>query len=104
MRSVRGLDLRAIRRQHPDRNLQSPSRWVHDRDRTISPLRSAEDLKGNAMEWMKGVEDLDVRIFRAQGILGVGVTTRTCIASCPPEAYLSMDNDGSVRGRSSFYR
>jgi hypothetical protein len=56
------------------------------------------------MEWVKGVEDLDIRIFRAQGIVGVGVTTRTCIASCPPEAYLSMDNDGSVRGRSSFYR
>ena len=80
MRSLRGLDLRAIRRQHPDRNLQSPSRWVNDTDRTISPLRSAEDLKGHAMEWVKGVEDLDIRIFRAQGIVGVGVITRTSTA------------------------
>jgi hypothetical protein len=80
MRSLRGLDLRAIRRQHPDRNLQAPSRWVNDRDRTISPLRSAEDLKGNALEWVKGVEDLDIRIFRAQGILGVGASIHISIA------------------------
>jgi hypothetical protein len=79
VRSLRGLDLRAFRRQHPDRNLQAPSRWVNNRDRTISPLRSAEDLKGNAMEWVKGVEDLDIRIFRAQGIVGVGVIIRTSI-------------------------
>jgi transposase-like protein len=32
------------------------------------------------MEWVKGVEDLDIRIFRAQGIVGVGVFTRTFTA------------------------
>lgn len=72
MWSFGGLDLRAIRRQHPHRNLQAPSGWVNDRDRTVSPFRSAEDLKGNAMERMKRVEDLDIRVFRAQGIVGVG--------------------------------
>ena len=87
MRSLRGLDLRAIRRQHPDRNLQSPSRWVNDRDRTISPLRSAEDLKGNAMEWVKGVEDLDVRGFCAQGTVGAGGRIPTCTASFQPAVF-----------------
>jgi hypothetical protein len=80
MRSLRRLELRAIRRQHPDRNLQSPPRWINDTDRTISPFRSAEDLKGNAMEWVKGVEDLDIRIVCAQGIVGVGVIIRTFTA------------------------
>src|SRR5437867_13363351 len=102
MRSVRGLDLRAIRRQHPDRNLQSPSRWVHDRDRIISPLRSAEDLTGNAMEWMKGVEDMDICIFRAQGILGVGVTTRTCTVSFRLAGWLWIIPAGFRRGTASF--
>jgi hypothetical protein len=29
------------------------------------------------MKWVKRVEDLNIRIVQAQGILGVGVTTRT---------------------------
>jgi hypothetical protein len=32
------------------------------------------------MEWVKGVEDLDMRIFHAQGIVGVGVIIRTFTA------------------------
>ena len=51
---------------------------VHDTDRTISSLRSAKDLQGNTMKRVKGVEDLNVRFVRAQGIVGVGVTIRTC--------------------------
>ena len=98
MRSLRGLDLRAIRRQHPDRNLQSPSRWVNDTDRTISPLRSAEDLKGHAMEWVKGVEDLDIRIFRAQGIVGVGVFIHMFIASFQPAVSPQTARVGYVHG------
>jgi hypothetical protein len=31
------------------------------------------------MKRVKGVEDLNIRIVRAQGIVDVGVTTRTCI-------------------------
>jgi hypothetical protein len=80
MWSLGDLDLGAIRRQHPDRNLQAPPHWVNDRDRSISPPRSAEDPKGSATERVKGVEDLDIRIFRAQGIVGVGVYIRTSIA------------------------
>jgi hypothetical protein len=30
------------------------------------------------MKRVKGVEDLNIRTIRAQGIVGVGVTTRTC--------------------------
>ena len=81
MRSLRDLGLGGIWRQHPDRNLQSPSRWVNDRDSPISPLRSAVDLKGSAMERMKGVEDLYIRIVRAQGIVGVGASIPTFTAS-----------------------
>jgi hypothetical protein len=33
------------------------------------------------MKWVKGVEDLNIRIIGAQGIVGVGATTPTCIAS-----------------------
>ena len=80
MRSLRGLDLSALRRQHPDRNLQSPSGWVNDTYRSISPFRSAEELNGHAMEWVKGVEDLEICMFRAQGIVGVGVIIPICIA------------------------
>ena len=29
------------------------------------------------MKWVKGVEDLNIRIIRAQGIVGVGAGTRT---------------------------
>ena len=72
MRPFRHPHLRAIWRQHPDRNLQPLSRWVNDRNRPISPFRSADDLQGNTMERMKGVEDLNIRSFRTQGIVGVG--------------------------------
>ena len=77
MRSLRDLDLGALWQQHPDGNLQSPPSWVHDTDRPISPLRAAKDLQGSTTKRVKGVEDLNIRITRAQGIVGVGATTRT---------------------------
>ena len=79
VRLLRDLDLGALRQQHPDGNLQSPPGWVHDTDRPISPLRSAKDLQGSTMKRVKGVEDLNIVMIRAQGIVGVGATTRTCI-------------------------
>ena len=95
MRSFRDLDLGAIRRQHPHRNFQSPSRWVDDRDRAVSPLRSADDLKGEAMERMERVEDPDMRGFCAQGIVGVGGTIPTSIASCRAAESPPMARGGS---------
>jgi hypothetical protein len=72
MRSLRDLYLGAIWQHHPHRNLQASSRWVDDRDRTVSPLRSADDLEGGATERMERVEDLDLRSFCAQGIVRAG--------------------------------
>jgi hypothetical protein len=78
VRSFSDRDIGACRQQHPDWNFQPLPTWVHDTDRTISSLRSAKDLQGNTMKRVKGVEDLNVRFVRAQGIVGVGVTIRTC--------------------------
>ena len=78
MRSFGDHDLGAFPQQHPDWDLQAPPAWIHDTDRPISPIRSANDLQGSAMKGMKGVEDLNIRVVRAQGIVGVGVTIPMC--------------------------
>ena len=49
-----------------------------DADRPISPLRSAKDLQDRTMKRVKGVEDLNIGIIRAQGIASVGAIIRTC--------------------------
>jgi hypothetical protein len=77
VRLLRDLDLRALRQQHPEGNLQSLPGWIHDADRPISPIRSANDLQTNTMKRVKGVADLNM--IRAQGIVGVGAIIRTCI-------------------------
>ena len=79
VRLLRDLDLGALRQQHPNGNLQSPPRWIHDTDRPISPLWSAKDLEGSTMKRVEGVEDLNSRTICAQGIVGVGAIIRTCI-------------------------
>ena len=78
VRLLRDLDLGALGQQHPDGNLQSPPGWVRDTDRPIFALRSAKDLQGSAMKRMKGVEDLNIGMIGAQGIVGVGAIIRTC--------------------------
>jgi len=77
IRSFRGRHLGALPRQHPNWNFQSATARVYDTDCPISSLRSAKDLQDGTVKWVKGVEDLNIRIVRAQGIVGVGVTTRT---------------------------
>ncbi len=59
--------------------LQSPPGWIYDTDRPISSLRSAKNPQRNTMKWVKGVEDLNICIIGAQGIVGVGAIIRTCI-------------------------
>ena len=76
VRSLRDRDLGTLRQQHPDRNLQSPPGWIYDTDRPISSLRSAKNPQGNTMKWVKRVEDLNICIIGAQGIVGVGATIR----------------------------
>ena len=104
MRSFGDHDLGAFPRQHPDRNFQSPPAWVHDTDRPISSLRSAKDLQGSTMKRVKGVEDLNIRIVRAQGIVGVGVTTRIFIFSFLAVASRLTTNVGLPAGGVSFCR
>jgi hypothetical protein len=56
------------------------------------------------MEWVKGVEDLDIRIFRAQGIVGVGVCSRTFTALSQPVVCLQITAAGYIRDIRSFCR
>jgi hypothetical protein len=78
-RSLRDLDLGTFRQQHPDGNLQSSPGWINDTDRPISSLWSAKNSQGNTMKRVKGVEDLNICIIGAQGIVGVDAIIRTCI-------------------------
>ena len=77
MRSLDYLCLDAIRQKHPYRNFQPPPSWVDDRHRTVSSLRATHDLKASIMERVEWIEDFDMRIFRAQGIVGVDGIIRT---------------------------
>ncbi len=83
MNSLADLYPAAIRRQHPHWNLQPLPGLVDDRHRAISTLRLAKDLNGGTVERVERIEDLDLSVFRAQGIVGVGVTTRISTASFP---------------------
>jgi hypothetical protein len=76
---LRDLDLGALWQQHPDGNLESPPGWVHDTDRPIFALRSANYLQDSTTKRVKGVEDLNIGMIHAQGIVGVGATIRTSI-------------------------
>ncbi len=83
MNSLADLYPAAIRRQHPHWNLQPLPGLVDDRHRAISTLRLAKDLNGGTVERVERIEDLDLSVFRAQGIVGVGVITRISTASFP---------------------
>jgi hypothetical protein len=56
------------------------------------------------MKRVKGVEDLNVRAVRAQGIVGVGVTIRTFIFSFLAAGSRQTVKAGSPADRDSFYR
>ena|SRR5215471_1135156 len=85
MRLFSDLYLGGFARQHPDRNLQTLLGCVNDADRSIAPLGPAKDLQDSTVKGVKGVEDLNISISRAQGIVGVGVTILTCTAWFRPE-------------------
>src|SRR5580658_8234231 len=84
MNSLADLYPAAIGRQHPYGNLQPLPGLVDDRHRAISPLRLAKDLNGGPIERVKRIEDLDLSVFRAQGIVGVGVYILIFTASFLP--------------------
>jgi hypothetical protein len=73
MRFVCDLDVGAGRRQHPHGDLQPATARLHDSDCTIAALTSADDPEGTAMQWVEGIENLNVNRFRTQGIVGAGV-------------------------------
>ena len=100
---LRDLYFSAIRQEHPDRNFQSPPRRINDSDRSISPLRSAKDLKGSTMERVEWVENLDVRTFCAQGTVGVGAIIPTFTASSLPAVYLAIIPIGCALEMIAFF-
>jgi hypothetical protein len=103
-RLLRDLHLGRIRQQHPQRNLQTPPRWIADRDRAVSMLRSADNPKSGTMERVELIEDLDVRGFCTQGTVGVGGIIRTFTVWFQPAVWrrticggLTRRNDSSCR-------
>src|SRR3954454_11624118 len=103
MRLLRDLDFGAFGQQHPDGNLQSPPGWVHDTNRPVSPLRSAKDLQASNTKRVKGVEDQNIGISRAQGIVGVGAIIRTPISSYRAAASRPTANTGLPVDPASSY-
>lgn len=75
---------RALGRQHPYGNLETLPHCIHDRDRTVAPPRTTNDLQNSAPKRMKRIVNLDVRIFCAQGIVSADGIIRTYTASFHP--------------------
>ena len=86
----------SFRRQHPYRNLEPPPGLINDGDRAISTLWSAHDLKSRTIEWVKTVEDVDVRGFCTQGTVGVGVFIPIFTVSFPRAGSHQIIVDGFV--------
>ena len=86
MRLIAHRDLSGIRTDHPHWNLQSPACGVYNRDRAISPFWSPGDSQDITVQWMKRVENADVRGIRTQGIVSDCCTILMFTASWPPAA------------------
>jgi len=56
------------------------------------------------MKWVKGVDDLNILIIRAQGIVGVGAGIHMFPVSCRAAACPRTVSGGSDRHRASFCR
>jgi len=89
MNSLADLYPAAIGRQHPYGYFQPLPGLVDDRHRVISPLGLAKDLNGGTVERVERIEDMDLSIFHAQGIVSVGVfipmsTAYSRLVVCPP--------------------
>ena len=74
-----------------------------DADRPIAALWPAEDLQGSTMERVKRVEDLNICIIGAQGIVGVGVCIRTFTVPFPWEARRQTIAGGYIPSTLSSY-
>jgi hypothetical protein len=65
MRLLVDLYVRRIRRQHPYWNLQTLSGGFFDRHRAVPAFGFADNLKGEAVEWMEWIENTNVLGFCA---------------------------------------
>src|ERR1017187_6528714 len=92
----------AIRQQHPHGDLQPFSASIDDRDRAISPLGPAEDLKSRTIKRMERIENLDLVALREQGIVGADVFIRTSTAWLPLAASPPTTQAGSPPDALSF--
>jgi hypothetical protein len=101
MPARRDLYFAGIRRQHPHRNLQSPTGGVDATDRAVSPCWSTDDAKAHAMKRVERVEDLDVRGVDARGIVGAGSVIPISIVSSRAGASPRMAPAGSRVGPAS---
>ena len=69
---------------------------------SIFALRSAKDPQESTMKRVKGVENLNIGMIRAQGIVGVGPTIRTLISSFPAAACRPTVSTGLPAGPAFF--
>jgi hypothetical protein len=98
------LDVSAGRRQHPNRDLQPTTAGSHDSDCTITGLRAADDPQGTSLQWVKGIENLNVSRFRTQGIVGAAVIIHTYTALYRPVDCRRIAPGGSLAGQVSSSR
>jgi hypothetical protein len=96
--------LRALSRQHPGRNLQALPCCVHNADRPVSPLGPTDNLQGSTVKRVKRVEDLNIGIIRAQGIVGVGALILTFTVQYQREGWRRIVPIGFVRAIPSSYQ
>ena len=72
-----GVDLRISRElvagrsgvEHPGRDLQSSAGGVDDSHGTVSCAGGTDDFEFASVEWVEGVVDRDLRVFRTYGLV-----------------------------------
>src|SRR5213594_2678288 len=84
MRLLGDLYVRRIRRQHPYRNLQTLSGGFLNTDCAVSAFGFADNLKGEAVEWVEWIKNTNLLGFCTQGIVRVVTFILTSTASCRP--------------------
>src|SRR5439155_3521804 len=95
MRLLGDLYVRRIRRQHPYRNLQTLSGGFLNTDCAVSAFGFADNLKGEAVEWVEWIKNTNLLGFCTQGIVRVVTFTRTSICWSPQAASRPMTRHGS---------
>ena len=95
MRLLGDLYVPRSRRQHPYRNLQTLSGEFLNTDCAVSAFGFADNLKGEAVEWVEWIENTNLLGFYTQGIVRVVTFTLTSICWSPQAASRPMTKHGS---------